>query len=832
MSSATPNEQRQRFDAHQRRLDTAVLAALALSPLALGGTHPVAAAGLFAAFTLLSIAAYVIHCVFKRGWRQFIPLWMLVALCAWVLLRTTPVFSFLNPEIARDAWTLWPDLIARGGLAPGRSALWVARTLTLVATASYAAVRFSRTDKIPRAALAIVAAGTVVAIVGALQSVFGADKILGVYSPLDWSRLVPLAGPFVNPNQAGALVGLAAVVALGGTRFAAKQQHRIALGILCIPLLAYVVLLDARGALIAVLAAAVTFFASRLLEELQPTLRASIVTAWTLLLGGVAMLLLYVILPSRAAQGDASSTLVAKMKVWEAALQVPLRAPLTGFGPRAFQDAFSALGLNTNHVWIEDPESGPLQFAAEHGLVLAVLLVVGGATVFFRAVRNSPKSSAALAATLNAATVYVVVETITGMGLHASAYLALVGIVVGVIVGRAARESARPAWSWRLSFQPAAMAAVTLLCAIMLPGSIRTSLHDSHVPLEHVLRAERLSSPAIDRALTRASRQTPGNPALILQAAYLASARGDDARAFILAQGLRHHAPNVQNMSAASIQLAFKSGQPTHACTWLAEHEARFQTVPLPAVEAVIQSGLPIHTCLTTDAALLNAYAALRRSANKDAALALILELAGKPSPSHAVMLAAIDASVGAKMPAIATLWVYDLLEQEGELSEPDYDALLRWAAAMPAPATDRLDLFASAAAAHPYNANFRIRYVEVYVQGITDDAPSTWYDDLLPVIDAARSLARGDRPLARRVQWVHAEAAWRAGRFTDADALYERLPPTGLTSPEQALMQFRRGEVARQQNDYYRAKRHYEQALELQPRFTEARQALDDIGG
>lgn len=831
MSSASSSDQRKHFDTHQRRLDAVMLGCVAASPLALGGTHPTAAAVLFVLFSAMSVAAYGIHVRYRRSWRQFVPIWVLAALCAWVLVRATPLGAWTNAPIAQDAWSLWPELTVRGGIAPGRAALWVARTLTLVATASYAALRFSRTDRVARAALALIAAGCVVAITGALQSVLGASHILGLYAPLDWARVVPLAGPFVNPNQAGALVGLAAVVALCGARFADKPQHRIALGILCVPLTAYVALLDARGALIAVLAAALSFFAGRLVEDLSPTIRATILCVWTGLLASCAMLALYVLLPFRAGAG-AESTLLAKMQVWNASLQVPLHAPVFGFGPRGFQDAFSSLGLNTSHVWIEDPESGPLQFAAEHGLVVSALLLIGAGVVFFRATRNSPRSGWALSSGLNAVTIYIVLESITGMGLHASAYLAMVGVVLGILIGRAAREQARPAWDRRLAAQPLALLGLALVCMAALPASVQTSLADSRAPLIDALRTERLSSPVIDASLRRASRRTPGSPALILQAALLADARGDHARAMELARGARRHAPNSEQVSAATVRLAFKNRALDDACTWLDEHETRFQSVPVDAIDALIASGLPLQDCLKSDAALLNAFAALQRSTHSDVGFALILQLANQPEPSRAVRLAATDASVRAKIPALATLWVQALIDDPVPLSEDDYATLTRWAAAMPPSDPYQLELLAAAAADHPDNASFRIRYIEAYMAGVPEDAPPGWYDELLPVIDAARSLARGDRELSRRAQWIHADAAWRATRVDEAEAIYDRLPLQGLTARQQALMHFRRGEYARANNDYYRAKRHYEQALELQPRFPEARRALDEIGG
>src|SRR5699024_4344998 len=98
---------------------------IALSPLVLGGTHPIAAVILCAAFALLCTASMGLHAVYKVAPRRAWPIYALGALCAWTLLRSTTLGAWTNPMIVRDAWSIWPEISARGGIAPGRAALWV-----------------------------------------------------------------------------------------------------------------------------------------------------------------------------------------------------------------------------------------------------------------------------------------------------------------------------------------------------------------------------------------------------------------------------------------------------------------------------------------------------------------------------------------------------------------------------------------------------------------------------------------------------------------------------------------------------------------------------------
>src|SRR5699024_7298577 len=92
---------RQRFEKAHILLDAVFAVFIALSPLVLGGTHPIAAVILCAAFALLCTASMGLHAVYKVAPRRAWPIYALGALCAWTLLRSTTLGAWTNPMIVR-----------------------------------------------------------------------------------------------------------------------------------------------------------------------------------------------------------------------------------------------------------------------------------------------------------------------------------------------------------------------------------------------------------------------------------------------------------------------------------------------------------------------------------------------------------------------------------------------------------------------------------------------------------------------------------------------------------------------------------------------------------
>src|SRR5699024_282076 len=215
---------------------------------------------------------------------------------------------------------------------------------------------FARTTRLHYIARAIVGGAYLIVLVGIAQHLSQASNILWFYDPLDWTRVVRLAGPFVNPNQAGAYVGLAAVIAASSARYNTQRTAQILYGILTFPLLIYVFYVGARGATLAALASLGAWSIFCALEGASARRRGLFIGIFTVTITALAIGLLYVHSPVDRWIQD--GTLRDKIDIWRAARQVPIHSGMLGLGPRGFQDVFAALGLNRTHVWVEDPESG------------------------------------------------------------------------------------------------------------------------------------------------------------------------------------------------------------------------------------------------------------------------------------------------------------------------------------------------------------------------------------------------------------------------------------------------------------------------------------------
>lgn len=819
---------RGQFEKRHRVLDLVTCALIALSPFALGGTHPVAAAVLCTAILFSCCLSLLFHRHAGLSPRHYWPVYVIAGFSAWVLLRSTALGAFSNPPLADDAWHLWPELTTRGGIAPGRAALWALRTLTFTLSAWYAAQRFSRSDRVAWPILSVMIGAVSMALVGVAQVLTRSSEILWLYTPIDWSRVTPLAGPFVNPNQAGAFAGLAAVLAFTVARSSPVTKIRAIFIVMGIPLVAYVALLDARGALVATIAALGVLLLSSLVEHRPKPTRSLVTIAAPLGVVATITVLLYSVAPMRGIFED--GTLQNKVMIWRRALEVPFHAPLFGFGPRGFQDAFAALGLNLDHVWIEDPESGIIQLFSEHGFPIALLLCGIVVWIYIRVQQQARGNGLAIATGMAAIWSYILVETATGMALHASSYLLASGALFGIMLGRGIREK-RPTNEPKHFVGPALVLGLSLLTLLVSPASIRVSLEDSRVPLFEELHAVPVTDPRlVERGLAMA-QQTPGRVALIQQLALVYSAQNQAERALQLAIGLREAAPNYPSAQRAAIRIALDAGDTETACTWLRAYADDFRTLPASEVTRWVEQASPEQRCFDNPELQLRAAQAFVEAGKSELAYSQIFQLAAAPSPSSPVLVEAVRASTSLKIPELADLWVEQLLVRD-DLSEQDFHTLLRWARTTTSAATTTQKITEEATAHFPKNAEFRVIYAESFLETLPENGDASWYQDLKPVIDASRTLARGDRAMGQRVTLLSANAAWLAQRWEDAEKQYRRLNVDNLSRDQAVLTLFRLGEIARQREDLYQAQRYYRAALEKNGRYLPAIQALQNIGG
>lgn len=835
--AASPSE---RFHKRHRALDIFFSTSVALSPLALGGTHPLASFGLCAWFVVLTLTSFWLQKAHDRAWRIYVPAIASLALILIVLLRATPGSGGASSEIVTEAYTLWPSLSPTHALAPGRAPLWAARTLTFCAVMLYAAMRFSRSDRYRTALWGVFGAGAVLAAVALIQELSGATKILGIYEPLDWARMVPRAGTFVNPNQAGALAGIAAIAAFCLASLQGPAPLRALQVLLGAALAAYVFALEANGAAVALIAALFTLPVALYAQRTSRERASWVLTGWLVSLWSLAAILLWSVVPKLELLR--SATLLQKTQIWARALEVPLSAPWLGYGAGGFAEAYAALGLNVNHVWVGDPESGPLQALSEHGfpitIAIAALIVYCLRRGFY--LRASGTPAVAIAPPLFFA--YIGVETISGLGLHASSYIIAVGVVVGALVGRSARTAESPKPTRLMLAQPLALAlcASVVLCASA--GGIRASLNDSLPPLPAEFRATHPDPEAWRERLLQRARQVPSSPPLLAQAAWLEIALDNPERALILAQGLRRHAPNYPRYRADATIVALRAGETATGCAWLQEDAERFRALQPPAIEQLVASGVDVLDCFASGDHQRIAWRAVNGIRKYDLAHPIAFQLANAPNASAASLVIGIDAALQQKIPELASLWVDELLRQPLQQRE-HFESLIAWMIAAKPDAQTRGIILERALTAFPSEPIYHILLAE----HLTQDARAAgrregpWYTQAQVAIEAALKNAQADPQITLRARQAHADAAWVADDLEGAKLAYGRLeryidPAAGertrLSRTQEIELHLRLGKIAIRDADYFHAQRRLRRVLELDPNHAEARDELAKIGG
>lgn len=817
---------RDRLNRRHRVLDAIYLSLIALSPLALGGTHPIAAVVLCAILLAVCIASMVVHMTAYTMPRRAWPVVAMGGLCLWVLLRSTVLGGWTNPPIAREAWALWPDLTVRGGIAPGRAGLWVIRTLTFALSAWYGTQRFVRSERAVKLGVSLIVGGVAVAVVGIAQWATNARELLWFYAPIDWTRVVPLAGPFVNQNQAAAVAGLGATAALLGIRYASSASRRAIAVLLALPLMGYVVMLGARGVMVALLATIGTLVCCLISEFLSEKHRFWLNTAVPLLLTASAIVLLYGNIPLEAFFEQSKT--VNKMEIWRHARAVPFHAPVFGFGPRGFQDAFGYLGLNTSHEWIEDPESGILQLFSEHGIPIGLAAC---ALVIWLLARNQRPHDGYRPAMANGITVlltFVLIETVTGMGLHASSYLIGVGGIVGVAIGRGIRQ-VRPPYAVKGLAPQAAVFALAFIALLLSPKAIAVSLDDSRMPLVNSLKTTAFQDDALIQQGTRQAKATPGRFVLIQQMARIHAIRGDHDRAITLAQGLQHFAPNYKKPQKTAIDVLLYAGAPDSACQAMHTYLKHFGEVPAGQLVAWDHMANTNDLCFQDPQERLLVARAFIQKDMADRADTIILELVEEDNPSTAVLVEAIGTADRMNMPELASTWM-DTLTQRTDIDEHAYDIMLKWAKSAQDPVYSYNKVAQAAATAFPQNTLFHILYVESYLTIPNEQRATNWYDTLLPIIQKSRTLARGDKTLSQRVAFDAGEAAWQAQHWDDVKKEYEALLESTLSAQNATLTLYRLGEAYRQEEDYFRARAYLERALDKDKNYLPAREALRKV--
>lgn len=408
-----------------------LLALVVLSPWAFGSVdrHPTQAITLVSLSTALVALAWDARA--GRTLSAPLPLWPLAGLWLLAVLQLVPLPAPLHRLVAPGSAAVWhPDVPAAAEvLGPGprpvslhpeatRRTLAFATGLLALALAAVPALRERRF--LLRAAVALVASGTGVALYGLVARLAFGNKLYGVWSV---PTVAPF-GPFVSKNHFAGYVELAALVAVGLASGLASEARRapgvlgwvessrarfvvLAWGAAAVLALAVPACLS-RGGVVSLGAGLLAFAALRLassrVERLSPRARVAAGASVVLLLVALAA-----VLPHEARDRVLSLSGIAseqsgsyRLGVWRDSLRLAASSPWLGSGFGAFVDALPRFKTGAGELLVEHAESDYLELVAEGGFVGALLVGSMAALLLTRGLRAVASANARLVRGLTA----------------------------------------------------------------------------------------------------------------------------------------------------------------------------------------------------------------------------------------------------------------------------------------------------------------------------------------------------------------------------------------------------------------------------------------------
>ena len=368
--------------------DSALTLIVLAAPLAVATVHP--AAWLVA--WLLSLVALGASALDHHRSTSVSPVlgWLLavagLSVGASLLPLPPALLEILSPEAAQ-LWGLGPVGAEPAQtwrplhLAPGPGLHQLLKWGTVATFAMACAWRGDRWGA-TRAAIVVTAAGLISIAVTWLQTLVGAQTILGLYEPV-WGFRSPLRATFVNPNHFGAWLGVVLVLAVG--LLARRELHWAArlLGLVT-SAVTFLTLLetDSRSGAIGA-AVSLAVLAGLLLGRGFTGLsgRRRVLAAAAIAAPLVAAALWVGHLSPRLEAPDTGlertlHEVEPRINNLPSLRAVARAHPWSGVGRGAFADAFPRFQHDPGRIVFGSAESFPIQLVIDHGFILGLTLLV------------------------------------------------------------------------------------------------------------------------------------------------------------------------------------------------------------------------------------------------------------------------------------------------------------------------------------------------------------------------------------------------------------------------------------------------------------------------
>ena len=559
----------------QRFVDAALLAAVALGLLAFGGMRPGVATATAVAVLLLGTIALLL----EQPWRRpFVVRWPAVALLVlalWTWVRSWPLFGFLANDWLREACALWPGVEATGSFAPGHAPYYALRLAALAMAVQVGSVRFSSSQPRRALVLTIVGLGALTLLIAFSQYVFGATKILFVYTPPDLDVINPLSSVFTNRNQAATFYGATSMLLL---TYAWSQDWQAggAIGaVLVATCLLLSFALDTRAVFAPLLVTVAVFGGLVLLDRFAPERVSRI--------AGVALPAALVVTIAGLLYGYGDKGWLEqllnrpeffdKTRLWRDALSLSLERPLVGYGPASFPHIVPA--LTSGQSYYTHVEAPLLEHLVYHGWIVG-LGTLGVLAAPILGLVNNRRLSTKRVLFLCSFFLFVSLEGASGMTLNALPYALLVALLLGALVPTASsgrRTTDAPAkWAGPKALAVGFVLMLSVLGVVWAIGASRSlSLHTraGFSPLFEEVTGSAPDRDAVRAAMLRHAAATPAHPWLIQNVAFFYLGQGNAPAAEPFVAYLERYAPALSGTGHLQAWIGYTQQDATRLCRGL-----------------------------------------------------------------------------------------------------------------------------------------------------------------------------------------------------------------------------------------------------------------------
>jgi len=786
-----------------RAIDWMILALLTCAPLCLGGMHPWAQIALSVATILLWLA----HAT-SRMWVGRRMVWpagtlFLLATAAWVGLMSVPVPVSWLPAFHAAVHAWWQhDGNVPVSLAPSVAPLAMLQWTTLALATQMTATRFSHPDRFEPLLRALLAGAAVTLIIGIIQKLGGATRILGLYAPIQVEGLVqPLAGTFVNGNQAGALYAMAGAAGFSMFVTSSRPLRRAAGLVGAVVAFATLAAMGSFGSLAALTVAMMLAVAGMLLSRKAGGATGTRIQLFLVAAVAVALAMWTTGIISFSLESRMPESAINKLQIWRNAAQLIPESPWVGMGTGAFADLAERHAQGTLWSRFSWVESTPLQLAIDLGVPIALLLYLTFLVpaAWWLGTPSGPEQMRWRFMTIAVGTC-VLVEQFLGMGLTALGVSLPAALLFGPIPGIVVRVRNRA--SERLSKTNLGAIATTIVllvwCGFHLPDAVQQTLEPSADRTIGLLRVADASQ--AESLIANATRTQPASPLLLYADGLLALRQDQQPRAQQRLEILLQHAPHAPLTRRLQLQLAVAQQNEDAIC------EALSRTLELPG-EQVRWEAMPggaaewVH-CLPDEAALARLYMTLQSEQQLSQWLAAALADLRRTPERLLSLHAAARASLALELPESA-LYYADKLFQIAPRDGHWANQLMELFRLLGTP--ERVDSFVlDAWRLSPQAPILMVMRLELLVRNPTALAAEP--DDWITAFAQARQLnATAEswwlRSLRAEATWAAQHNDWQRAaraldlylgrRSFDQGALRERLHAAQQLADEQSILRF-----------------------------------------